>query len=225
MRESHESSGLATSAWPQIAPTRSSAKPCTRRRSASGSTLLSESTKARISASVALAAVGAEVDHAHARLLVRDLDHPLQRLVGRAVVDGHQLELLRRVVEREQRAQRVGDHLLLVEGRHHDRDVRLDAGVARRAVGQRQQEAARDVRDDDQAVGHQRDVAAAVAEPQPVVGDGEGEQDRQVDGGGDARSAVGEAGRRMTAGRRRRVLGSVGHVAQTRWRGPSSARR
>jgi hypothetical protein len=51
-----------------------------------------------------------------------------QRAVRRAVVDGDDLELVRRVVEREQRAQRLGDRRLLVERGHHDRDVRLDPG-------------------------------------------------------------------------------------------------
>ena len=94
---------LRTSAWPAIAPTFGSAKPCTSARIASGSSTLSESTKATISASVARmpAAIAARLPRFSGKSITRtrrlaggDRSDLGQRAVGGAVVDDDDLELL-----------------------------------------------------------------------------------------------------------------------------------
>jgi hypothetical protein len=138
-----------------------------------------------------LAAVLGEVDHLHAPVgLGRDAPHLGERVVGGAVVDRHQLELLRRVVELQKRAQRVRDRLLLVEAGHHDRDLRLDPPVRPRTV----EEAEHEARDDVGGDRHRVHAEEHVVEQQPgerrLVGHHGGEQQHQVEASEGLQDAV-----------------------------------
>ena len=101
-------------------------------RSASGSSVESESTKHTISASVARmpAAIAARLPRLWEKRIAcrfgkrRAANAIRSRCVGRAVVDGEHGEQLRRVVEREDGGERRLDRGLLVHGRDHDGDGR-----------------------------------------------------------------------------------------------------
>ena len=230
MRDIHDSLMFSTSACPATAPTLGLAKCCTRMRRASGSSIESESTNAMISASVARmpAAIAArlprfsgKLDHPDAAAGVAlDLAHLDQRAVGRAVVDGHELELVGRVVELQQRPQRLRDRLLLVEARHDDRHARLDPVVLPRAVEEAQQEARQDVDRDAQPVDGEERIADQELDEERLVDDDPGD-DRQQVGERERPQALLDRQRKRAAARRlsRLVeLPGLGHQSEkTSW--------
>ncbi len=92
-------------------------------------------------------------EQADARIVGGTLLHDLVRAVGRAVGDDEDLELLGRVVEREQVLEPRRDHVLLVvrgdDHRDARRDVRLAHGARPDAREQRRRERIAHVRPDD----------------------------------------------------------------------------
>ena len=181
---------FCTSACPQTAPTRSSAKPCTSLARAFGSRTLSESTKARISASVARmpAAMAARLPRFWAKSMT--VTRPpassatarisRERPVGRAVVDRDQLQLLGRVVQRQERAQAGGDRLLLVEAGHDDGDPGLDAAILGGSIREREGETRQDVDRHHQPVDAEVEVGRDLGDEQDLVGDDHGDDRHQV---------------------------------------------
>ena len=76
-----------------------------------------------------------QLEGAKRRLEPEGLDQDGERPIGRAVVDHD--HVVRRVVQREQRADALDDRPLLVEGRHQDRDLGQSVPVVRPEAGGR----------------------------------------------------------------------------------------
>jgi len=79
----------------------------------------------------ALAYVDLVAQHTNISELRGGFAGPFVGVIGRAIVDDGNLELLRRVLELDQALDRVVDRAALVEQRHDDRDRRFVAGDLR----------------------------------------------------------------------------------------------